>query len=138
VAVLALLALFLGLVLPGFKHSLERARSRAGVRELLVALKAARSVAATQRQRVRVFLDLSTGAYRLEGSNRGGVLPPGLRLAEAHLVWQNPEKRQGYIAFYGDGSSSGGYLALLDPSGKRYSLDVEVITGKVTLKAGGG
>jgi general secretion pathway protein H len=138
VAVLALLALFLGLVVPGLYRSWERERVRASLRDLMLALRAARSVAATQHQRIRVFLDLETGAYRLEGSSRGGQWPAGMRLADAHLVWQNPEKRQGYIAFYGDGSSSGGYLALVDPAGRRYSLDVEIITGKVTLKGGGG
>jgi len=136
-AVLAIFALCLGLVLPGMYRAWERESSRAGVRELLVVLRTARSVAATQHQRVRVFLNLRSGSYSLEGSPRRGQLPPGMRLADAHLVWQDPaEARQGYIAFYADGSSSGGYLALLDSAGRRYGVDVEVITGKVSLKGG--
>jgi prepilin-type N-terminal cleavage/methylation domain-containing protein len=137
VAVLALLALMLGLVLPGLQRSFKRERDRATVRQLVVALRSGRSAAATSRERVRLFLDLNTGRYRLEGSGRGGELS-GMRPAEAHLVWQDQGRRQGYIAFYGDGSSSGGYLALVDQSGQRHSLQVEIITGKVTLKTGGG
>ncbi len=135
-AVLALFALMLGLVLPGMSRAWQRERARAGVRELMISLRAARGVAATRHQRVRVFLDLRSGAYSLEGTSRGGQLPQGMRLAEARLVWQDDAARQGYIAFYADGSSSGGYLALLDPAGRRYQLDVEVITGKVSLQGG--
>jgi hypothetical protein len=81
---------------------------------------------------VRLFLNLKTGTYRLEGSEQGGTLT-GMSLEGASLVWQNPEKSQGYIAFYGDGSSSGGKLALEEPSGRRYLLEVKPVTGKVSL-----
>ena len=81
---------------------------------------------------MRLFLNLKTGRYRLEGSTREGTLT-GVSLTDARLVWQNPEKSQGYIAFYGDGSSSGGKLALVEPTGRRYLLEVEPITGKVSL-----
>lgn len=127
----------MGLVLPGLHRSWERERYRSGLRQLFSDLRAARSAAATQHQRVRVFLDLNSGSYRTEGSPRQGQWLQGLRLADSRLVWQNPEQRQGYIAFYGDGSSSGGYLAVLDPSGRRSVLEVEVITGKVSFKSGG-
>jgi hypothetical protein len=56
-----------------------------------------------------------------------------LTLVDARLVWQNPEKRQGYIAFYGDGSSSGGKLELVETTGQRHFLEVKPITGKVSL-----
>ena len=58
IAVLGLMALILALVLPGLRQSYGRERDRANLRRLVVALRAARSEAATNRQRVRVFLDL--------------------------------------------------------------------------------
>jgi hypothetical protein len=58
-----------------------------------------------------------------------------VRLTDARLVWQNPEKSQGYIAFFGDGSSSGGKLTLVLPAGRQYLLEVEPITGKVSLES---
>ena len=85
---------------------------------------------------MRLFLDIKTGHYRLEGSNRQGNLA-GLSLAEVRLVWQNPERTKGYIAFYGDGSSSGGRLVLIEPTGRRNLLEVKPITGKVSLGAEG-
>ncbi len=131
--VLGLLALLMGLVLPGLQRTINRERDRAGLRQLTTVLRLARSQAATSRQQVRVFLDVKTKRYWLEGGNRWGDLA-GLRLADPRLVWQDPTRTRGYIAFYGDGSSSGGKLVLVDPAGRRYNLEVEIITGKVTLK----
>jgi prepilin-type N-terminal cleavage/methylation domain-containing protein len=133
-AVLGLMALLLGLVLPGLLHSWEREKNRATLREFTTALRTARSEAVTRGLRVRLFLNLKTGRYRLEGSNREGALM-GLNLTDARLVWQNPEKSQGYISFYGDGSTSGGELVLVEPTGRRYLLEVEPITGKVSLRS---
>ena len=131
-AVLALMTLVMGLALPSLVRSWEREKSRATLRELTAALRTARSKAVTRGRKVRLFLNLKTGRYRLEGSTREGTLT-GMSLTDAGLVWQNPEKSQGYIVFFGDGSSSGGKLALVDPTGRRYLLEVEPITGKVSL-----
>jgi general secretion pathway protein H len=131
-AVLAMMALLLGLVLPGLLSSWERESNRATLREFTTTLRTARSEAVTRGRKVRLFLNLKTGHYRLEGSAREGALT-GVSLNGASLVWQNPEKSQGYIAFFGDGSSSGGKLALVEPTGRRYLLQVEPITGKVSL-----
>jgi general secretion pathway protein H len=136
VCVLALLALLMGLVLPGMQRSWQRGRERASLRQLASTLRVARSEAATLHRRIRVFLDLDTNRYRLEESGQQGQMA-GMRLVEAHLVWQDAFKRQGYIAFYGDGSSSGGQVTLVDSLGRRHWVGVETITGKVTLKSGG-
>jgi general secretion pathway protein H len=133
-AVLALMGLLLGLVLPGLINSWQRESNRATLREFTTTLRTARSEAVTRGYKVRLFLNLKTGRYRLEGSTREGALT-GVKLTDAQLVWQNPEKSQGYIAFYGDGSTSGGTLALAEPTGRRYLLEVEPITGKVSLRS---
>jgi general secretion pathway protein H len=133
-AVLLLMALLLGLVLPRLLHSWERESNRATLREFTTTLRTARSEAVNRGLPVRLFLNLKTGRYRLEGLTREGVLK-GMSLIDAQLVWQNPDKSQGYIAFYGDGSSSGGALALVEPTGRRYLLAVGPITGKVSLRS---
>ena len=113
-AVLGLMALLMGLVLPSLFHSWEREKQRAALRALTATLRTARSEAVTRGVKMRLFLNLKTGRYRLEGSEQGGTLT-GMSLEGASLVWQNPEKSQGYITFYGDGSSSGGKLVLVEP-----------------------
>ncbi len=136
VAVLALMSLLLGLVLPGLYRSWTREKERASLRRLVVSLKAARSAAATQHRRIRVFVDIKSGHYRMEGLTGTGELAPGVSIKDAHLVWQDRERRKGYIAFYGDGTSSGGKLALTGLIGPQV-LEVEIVTGKVSIKAEG-
>jgi general secretion pathway protein H len=133
VCVLMLLALIMGLVMPGLLRAWQRERDRASLRQLAVALRTARSEAATRRLRVRLFIDLKTGVYRLEGGTQRASVS-GMRLTEASLVWQDPFKRNGYFAFYADGSSSGGHLTLVDPAGQKHIVEVAVITGKVSLR----
>jgi general secretion pathway protein H len=132
-AVLGLMTLLMGLVLPSLVRSWEREKNRATLRELIATLRTARSEAVTRGLKVRLFLNLKSGRYRLEGSAQEGTLK-GMGLTDARLVWQDPEKSQGYIAFFGDGSSSGAKLTLVEP-GRLYLLEVEPITGKVSLRS---
>jgi general secretion pathway protein H len=134
VVVLALLTLLMSLVLPGLLRSVQKERSRVTLRDFSTVLRLARSQATTSHERVRVFLNKGSGRYWLEDSNRHGVLE-GMRLGEVKLVWQEPA-RQGYIAFYPDGSSSGGKIVMTDPAGRLYAMEVDVLTGKVTVKIG--
>lgn len=131
--VLALMALLMGLVLPGLMRAAKKEGIRSNLREFSTILRLARSEAATKHRRVRVFLNKENGRFWLEGSNRHGVLA-GMHLGDVRLVWEGDERRQGYIAFYADGTSSGGKIVMTDPTGRVYSLDVEIITGKATLK----
>jgi general secretion pathway protein H len=131
--VLALMAVLLGLVAPTFYRGWERERTRAALRDLSATLRLARSVAVTEQARTRVYVDLERGRYWLEGGARAGQLPPGTRFGQIALVWQE-QGRLGYIAFYGDGASSGGRLDLEDPQGRRYILNVDIITSKVSLE----
>jgi general secretion pathway protein H len=133
--VLALISLVLGLVVPSLYRNVKRERDRASVRQLSAVLRLARSTAVTQRQRVRVFVDVNAGRYLLEKPRKVGDLS-GVSVTEPHLVWPGQDRRRGYIAFYGDGSSSGGRLALVGPAGQRHVIEVEIITGRVTVKTG--
>jgi general secretion pathway protein H len=137
VVVLALLALVMGLVVPSMYGAWHREKERASLRQLMTTLRAARSLAATRHGQVRVFLDLGAGRYSVEGTGRSGQLLRSFRLGDAHLVWQDRNARRGYIAFYGDGSSSGGRLVVTDGGGNSQIIDVEIITGKVSLKLAG-
>ena len=134
--VLALMALMLGLVAPTFYRGWERERLKSALRDLSSVLRLARSVAVTERARVRVFVDLEYGRYWLEGTGRQGKLPVGTRFTQAALVWQDQSRRVGYIAFFGDGASSGGRLDVEGPQGRKYVLNVDIITSKVSLGAG--
>lgn len=134
--VLALLTLVIGLVMPGLIGSYQREQQRAELREFMAVLRTARSEAVTRRQRVRLAVDLGSGVYRVEGTAVQGTLR-GLSLEHPSLVWDDLERRRGFIIFYPDGSSSGGRLAVVDSRGASYLVEVDTITGKVSLKMGG-
>lgn len=131
-AVLALLALLMGLVLPGLLRSWEKAGVRANLRQFSLALRLARSEAVTRGNRVRLFLSLPDSSYSVENTSTRGDLR-GLKLEGVRLVWQDQEKNVGYVAFYGDGSSSGGRIILVEPTGQRHLVQVQPITGRVDL-----
>ncbi len=133
--VLALLTLLIGLVLPGLLKSYQREQERSKIRRFLTILRTARSEAVTRHQRVRLAVDVNTGQYHLEGFAGKGIL--NLRLEDPHLVWEEIDRRRGYIIFYPDGSSSGGNLVIINSVGKRYRVEVDTITGKISLKIEG-
>lgn len=136
-AVLAILALLIGLVSPQLYGGLERERFRAAMRSFAAALRLARSAAVTDCQPVRVLVDLEQGRWWLEGGNRGGGWPPGTRLTDATLVWPDDGRRRGYLVFYPDGSSSGGRLVLMDRRGRTFAVNIDVVTSRVEMAAGG-
>jgi general secretion pathway protein H len=134
--VLALLTLLIGLVLPGLLTSFQREQQRTKLREFMTILRTARSEAVSRHQRVRLALELTTGRYHLEGFTANGVLS-GLSLEHPRLVWEDVDRTRGYIIFYPDGSSSGGKLIITDATGGEYVVDVDTITGKVSLRTAG-
>lgn len=136
-AVLAILALLIGLVSPRLYGGLERERFRAAMRSFVAALRLARSAAVTDRQPVRVLVDLERGRWWLEGGARAGSWPPGTRITDATLVWPDDGRRLGYLVFYPDGSSTGGRLILMDRRGRLYSVSIDIVTSRVEMAAAG-
>ena len=95
--VLGLMALMMGLVVPSMYGAWHRAKERANLRKLMTTMRSARSLAASRHRRVRVFLNLESGRYRLEGTSNTGQLSRSFRLHDAHLVWQDRGARQGSV-----------------------------------------
>ena len=135
-AVLALLTLLMGLVLPDLLKSYKREQERANIRRFLSILRTARSEAVTRHQRVRLRVDIKAGRYQVEGFASHGAFP-GLRLENPHLVWEDIDRRTGFIIFYRDGSSSGGRLGFADSTGRQYRVEIETVTGRINLKVEG-
>jgi general secretion pathway protein H len=134
--VLALLTLLIGLVLPGLLKSYHREQQRANLRGFLTVVRTARSEAVSRRQKVRLAVDCNTGQYHLEGFAASGVLD-GLSPEHPRLVREDGDRTKGSIIFYPDGSSSGGKLVIRDATGREYVVEVDTITGKVSLRTTG-
>lgn len=130
--VLTLLTLMLGFVAPNLYRSWQKEEAKASVRRLLLDLRQARSLAIAHNRTVKIFFDLEQNTYEWEkgGRQRCGLLLQG---QDSALVWQGNAQRQGYLAFYSDGSSSGGHLSLKGPADSLWVLAVDKITGQVQL-----
>jgi general secretion pathway protein H len=131
--VLFLTALLMGLVVPNLYRSWEREQLKASIREVITVLRQARGTAAARNKPVKVFFELDTGSYQWEEAGvkhcRASFQPAGTQ-----LVWQDQKRHQGFLIFYGDGSSSGGQLTLVGPNQRVWVISVDKFSGKVSLK----
>ena len=129
--VLLIMTGLLALVPPLFQSGLSSVEMRSVAREMMAALRQARSMAISSRKSVAFILDLEHHRYQID-KKRPVELPEALQL---ELVTGESELRgqgAGAITFYSDGSASGGELTMLSEA-RRIRLDVDWISGHVTL-----
>lgn len=129
--VLVLMSSLLALVPPLFDRGLTTTGLNAVAREMMAAMRYARSTAVSRREPVAFTLDLEQHLYRVDG-RRAVSLPDALRL---ELVTAQSELRgtgAGAITFYSDGSATGGSLTLVT-EGRSLRLDVDWLSGRVSI-----
>lgn len=119
-----------------FLSGVSGADLRASSRDVAAGLRQARSLAVSGKRETAVTLDLEKRVFALSGNSRQFQLPEQLELklytAQSEIV----NERQGAIRFFPDGSSTGGRVTLA--SGERkFLVDVDWLTGKVSIKSGG-
>ncbi len=151
------------LVAPGFSRSFGQLRLKAAARDVVTLCRFARTQAITNQGVVEVMLDRRTNTYWLRGpdwilSRLGGVeevattenseepwqvrmqqarvrtLPTGVVLKSVVLD-TSPlrEDERGGIAFFPQGSSSGGEVVLSDEKGRGYRIVVDPSIGLVRI-----
>lgn len=129
--VLVLMSALLALVPPLFDRGLSATELNAVARDMMSAMRYARSSAVSRRQPVAFTLDLKQHLFRVDG--RPAVsLPKALQL---ELVTGESELRgsgAGAITFYADGSATGGNLTLVTEA-RQLRLDVDWLSGRVSL-----
>lgn len=129
--VLVLMSALLALVPPLFDRGLSSTGLHAVAREMMAAMRYARSTAVSQRQPVAFVLDLEQHFFQVD-DKRPVTLPNGLQL---ELLTAESELRgsgAGAITFFADGSATGGSLTLVAES-RHLRLDVDWLSGRVTL-----
>lgn len=129
--VLLIMVGLLALVPPLFQNGFSTTEMRSTAREMIAAMRQARSKAVSERSPVAFTLDLEHRRYQVDGNNPV-ALPELLQLelltGERELHGQGA----GSITFYSDGSASGGEVTLLAEA-RRIRLEVDWISGRVTL-----
>ncbi len=129
--VLVLMSALLALVPPLFDRGLSGTGLNAVAREMMAAMRYARSTAVSRRQPVAFTLDLEQHRYHVDG-RRPVALPETLQL---ELLTGQSELRgsgAGAVTFYPDGSASGGSLTLVSEA-QQLRLDVDWLSGRVSL-----
>jgi general secretion pathway protein H len=123
--------LVVGLVTGG----VSGAELKGAARAVAAGLRDARGTAIATQESTALTLDLDKRSFEVPG-RRSRALPARLDLklytAQSEIV----DDRRGAIRFYPDGSSTGGRVTVA--SGERKLLvDVDWLTGRVTIKEGG-
>lgn len=131
---LAIAAVLLGVVPLAAHKAYESIEYRATVRELLTALRSARQHAAEQGRPVRFVLDLHKREFGEEG-RVPDTFPARFDLRATLARSETQREGVGAIRFFPDGSSTGGSVTLVRPSGQGVRLRVDWLLGRITQEA---
>jgi len=111
------------------------AQLRSAARTVAAGLREARGAAIARQESTALVLDMEGRSMEVGGGRPRGLprrLDMKLYTAQSEIV----DDRRGAIRFYPDGSSTGGRVTLA--SGERKLLvDVDWLTGRVSIKEGG-
>jgi general secretion pathway protein H len=111
------------------------AELKSAARAVAAGLRDARGTAIATQETAALTLDLEARRFEVSGGGRARALPPRLELKLYTAQAEIKDERRGSIRFYPDGSSTGGRVTL--GSGERRLLvDVDWLTGRVTIKEG--
>lgn len=129
--VLAIVVGVLALSPPMFAGAIAGNEPRSAARQVMAALRYARSTAVASRQDVAFTLDLDRRRYQVD-SRPAVALPSSLAYTLITAESEVRDAGSGAIRFYADGSASGGRITLGNDKAS-YRLDVAWLTGRVTL-----
>jgi general secretion pathway protein H len=134
--VLVIMASGYALVVRFASGGVSGAELKSAARTVAAGLRDARGSAIAAQDSTALTLDLEKRTIEVSGGHRARALPERLDMklytAQSEIV----DDKRGAIRFYPDGSSSGGRVTLA--AGERKLLiDVDWLTGRVTIKEGG-
>ncbi len=134
--VLVIAATGYALVLQFTGSGLSGVQLKSAARSVAAGLREARGQAIASQESVALDLDLDKRTFAVKGSGRERSLPQRLDVKLDTSLAEVTGQRHGAIRFYPDGSSTGGRVTLA--SGERKLLvDVDWLTGRVTIREGG-
>ena len=133
--VMVIAGLMIALVPPLFSGAVSGTKLKASARDLAVVLRETRSQAIMRNSEQLVHLDLETAHYRV-GNAKPQTLPGEVVMAVELITGANVEKMaQHVVRFFPDGSTSGELITL--SGGKRaYHLQLNWLTGSITITEG--
>lgn len=130
--VVVIMGLAYALAAPALGSGTAGAQLKAGARQLAAGLRKARSEALTKQTETTVTIDLSARGFQVSGDPRVHRLPKAADVALYTARSEQVADAVGAIRFYPDGGSTGGRVSL-STRDRRYEIDVNWLTGKVTI-----
>jgi general secretion pathway protein H len=117
--VLVILSLLMTLVPPLFSNALPSLKLKTITNDLSQDLNYIRDIAILKGRKTLIVLDPEAGSYASDEKDRGEaqVLPNDIKLNASHIALRDVEDKNPVIAFFADGSSSGGVITLSRESG---------------------
>ena len=100
--------------------------------DLASVLREARGLALRSGHTAAVIIDLSTGTYRLMGSDQVHRLPSRMHLTLLTTAEDRVDAASASIRFFADGSSTGGRVTLSEGS-RSAAVGIDWLTGRVSL-----
>lgn len=131
--VLGIIAMMLAVVPPMLGNSIDHSRIKSATRQLAAGLKLARVEAINSREETTLVLDTDSGTYQLGDIHKKLTLPGDSRLMLTTARSEQLDEHTGAIRFFTDGSSTGGRIKLSLEDRYEYVVDVNWLTGKVTI-----
>jgi general secretion pathway protein H len=111
------------------------AELKSSARAVAAGLRDARGTAIATQEAAALTLDLEHRSFEVSGGKRARILPERLELklytAQSEIV----DEKRGAIRFYPDGSSTGGRITVASGE-RRFLVDVDWLTGRVSIKEG--
>ncbi len=134
--VLVIAAAGFALVVRFTSAGVSGAELKSAARTVAAGLRAARGTAIATQESAAMLLDLDRRTIEVTGAAKPRALSDRLELKLYTAQSEVRDDRHGAIRFYPDGSSTGGRVTL--SAGERKLLvDVDWLTGRVSIKEGG-
>ena len=131
VVVLAIVAAMAAIVPFAFSKLQAGAEYRSAARDLISTLRRARSQAETTGRQVIVTIDTEERRYGI-GERIDRRLPEALSVRLTAAATEAAGEHRGRIRFYPDGSSTGGSVFLLRPTGEGVQVRVDWLLGRIS------
>ena len=112
------------------------AELKSAARAVAAGLRDARGAAIATQETVALTLDLERRSFEVSGGKRPRALPERLELKLYTAQSEVVDDKRGAIRFYPDGSSTGGRVTVASGE-RRFLVDVDWLTGRVSIKEGG-
>ena len=133
--VVAIMAAGLMLVITRYPTGPNNTNIRLFGNEVITRLRETRNFAAEQNTQAAFIFDAEERTYKVAENGKPHVLPEDISFKMETAAQLNTQPQEGRIVFFGDSSSTGGSI-ILSKKNSEYRIDVDWLTGRISIAKG--